>query len=158
MRLLAWIATVLGLVALTFAIADARTKLRVPPPDEMAVTLPSSTPRIPPDGNKNATRDVPPWRPMFGDVPVAETPPPPAPAPPAPPPPPPPPPPKLAGGYVLKGLVVNGSASWAIVRGPAGELMLREGDAFEETGTVEEISKDGVWITSAAGRELIAFE
>lgn len=108
-------------------------------------------------GPETDPRKASPWPALFGEVTQMPEAPPEAVPPPPPPTPPPPPPPKLAQDHVLQGLVMNGSARWAIVRSPQGDIMLREGDVFEQTGKVARITSDGVEITSPAGTEHITF-
>lgn len=60
--------------------------------------------------------------------------------------------------YTLKGLFANATNSWAIVSDPGGEYLLRQGDELPGGALVSEITEEGVWLETAQGRELIAFE
>lgn len=60
--------------------------------------------------------------------------------------------------YILKGLFASARNSWAIVSDPGGEYLLRKGDELPGGALVDEISEEGVWLETAQGRELIAFE
>ncbi len=113
-----------------------------------------------------ARRTPPPrWPALFGEVAVVEPQPPepepePEPQPPTPSAPPQPPAPPLSSlGYQLKGLISDGNGRWALVSHPAGEQILRVGDALNEDYTIVEINADGLWVETAPGgpRSLLGF-
>jgi len=87
------------------------------------------------------------WPALFG-TPVTVEPQPPAP----------PLPPIASLGYRLKGVVRNGSADWAIVTHPTGDLLLKAGDMLTEGVEVLEISAEGLWLGNAEQRQLLEFE
>ncbi len=100
------------------------------------------------------------WPALFGTPKVVE------PQPPQPPqvvaepqPPKPPMPPIESLGYRLKGMVRNGSADWAIVGHPTGDVLLRVGDRLGETELrVEAIEAEGLWLSRDGERVLLGFE
>ena len=50
-------------------------------------------------------------------------------------------------GYVLKGRVQAGPATWAIVSHPSGEQLVRQGDALRAGITIARIDAKGLWIS-----------
>jgi len=100
------------------------------------------------------------WPALFGTPKVVE------PQPPQPPqvvqepqPPAPPMPPIESLGYRLKGVVRNGSADWALVTHPTGDIILRIGDSLGESGLkVEAIDAEGLWLNRGGERVLLGFE
>jgi len=100
------------------------------------------------------------WPALFGTPKVVEPQPPqppqvvPEPQPPAP-----PMPPIESLGYRLKGVVRNGSADWALVTHPTGDIILRIGDSLGETELkVEAIDAEGLWLSRGGERVLLGFE
>lgn len=98
------------------------------------------------------------WPALFG-TPVVIEPQPPQPVAVAEPQPPAPPlPPVESLGYRLKGVVRNGSADWAILSHPTGDLILRVGDNLVEGVRVEAIEAEGLWLSRRGERVLLGFE
>ena len=101
------------------------------------------------------------WPALFG-TPKVEEPQPPVPveAPLAEPQPPTPPQPPIESlGYRLKGVVRNGTADWAIVTHPTGDMILRLGDHLGEAGPeVVEIAPEGLWLLRGGERQFLGFE
>lgn len=97
------------------------------------------------------------WPALFGTPKVVEPQPPQPvqePQPPAP-----PLPPIESLGYRLKGVVRNGSADWALVTHPTGDIILRIGDSLGEEGLkVEAIDAEGLWLSRNGERVLLGFE
>jgi hypothetical protein len=60
--------------------------------------------------------------------------------------------------YLLKGLFASSDSSWAIVADGGGEYLLRKGDELPGGALVSDINEEGVWLDTAQGRELIAFD
>lgn len=60
--------------------------------------------------------------------------------------------------YVLKGLFANAADSWAIVQDSTGDYLLRIGDELPGGAIVSNITADGVFLDTAQGPELIAFD
>ncbi|MCD9149794.1 type II secretion system protein N [Pseudophaeobacter flagellatus] len=61
-------------------------------------------------------------------------------------------------GYVLKGRVQAGDATWAIVDHPSGEQLLRQGDALRADIKVMRIDGQGLWVSRQGGApELLGF-
>ncbi len=61
-------------------------------------------------------------------------------------------------GYVLKGRVQAGNATWAIVDHPSGEQLLRQGDALRADIKVMRIDGQGLWVSRQGGTpELLGF-
>ena len=52
----------------------------------------------------------------------------------------------------------NGSANWAIVNHPTGDVILRVGDDLVEGVTVVGISAEGLWLQRDGERLLLGFE
>lgn len=101
-------------------------------------------------------RSSAPWLPLFGEKQ------PPRPASPAkqqPQPPKPSLPPIESLGYVLKGRVQAGQATWAIVAHPSGEQLVRQGDQLREGIKVLRIDAQGLWISrQGAAPEVLGFD
>ena len=116
----------------------------------------------PVEGAGRLDQAVPPrrWPPLFGTVKVEEPQPPQPPQPVTEPQPPKPPMPPIESlGYRLKGMVRNGSADWAIVGHPTGDVLLRVGDRLGETELrVEAIEAEGLWLSRDGERVLLGFE
>ena len=71
----------------------------------------------------------------------------------------PPQPPIESLGYRLKGVVRNGTADWAIVTHPTGDMILRLGDQLGEAGPeVVEIAPEGLWLLRGGERQFLGFE
>jgi len=125
-------------------------------PKDTAVHLATVRPM---DAGSQAEQATPPrrWPTLFGTPKVVEPQPPQPPQPVAEPPPPKPPIESL--GYRLKGMVRNGSADWAIVGHPTGDVLLRVGDRLGETELrVEAIETEGLWLSRDGERVLLGFE
>ena len=74
-------------------------------------------------------------------------------------PPAPPQPPIESLGYRLQGVVRNGSANWAIVTHPTGDVILHIGDRLGEAGPeVVAIEAEGLWLLRGGERLLLGFE
>ena len=103
-------------------------------------------------------RNSAPWLPLFGE----KQPPRPASPPqqqPEPQPPKPALPPIESLGYVLKGRVQAGQATWAIVAHPSGEQLVRQGDQLREGIEVLRIDAQGLWISrQGAAPEVLGFD
>mgnify|MGYP000709866927 CR=1 FL=1 len=117
--------------------------------------LSAAVPTANPD-NAVARLQVRRWPALFGQF---QRPEPQPPKPPEPPQPPQPPKPQIESlGYRLQGVVRNGSANWAIVNHPTGDVILRVGDSLVEGVTVVGISAEGLWLQRDGERLLLGFE
>ncbi|MEP2716397.1 hypothetical protein [Pseudophaeobacter sp.] len=68
-------------------------------------------------------------------------------------------PPLESLGYVLKGRVQAGQATWAIVSHPSGEQLVRQGDHLREDIEVMRIDAEGLWVSrQGAPPERLGFE
>lgn len=150
------IAPLLTLTALALAgLAAQQLMLLLTAPQHQLTQLPplqQQTESQPPQPRSSAA-----WQPLFG-----EKQPPRAPKPPQqqaePQPPKPQLPPLESLGYVLKGRVQAGQATWAIVAHPSGEQLVRQGDQLREGIKVLRIDAQGLWISrQGAAAEVLGF-
>lgn len=156
MRVIASLLTLIFLAAAGWLGQDLWQQLRQPAP---ALHLARVQPAAPSDQIAAAPAGRR-WPPLFG-LPVVVAPQPPEPPKPVaePQPPKPPLPPIETLGYRLKGMVRNGSADWAIVTHPSGDVILRLGDRLGDNGPrIEAIEPEGLWLDHGGERVLLGFE
>lgn len=149
MRLLAFIALLIALAAAGGAGHALWREWQAP----VALALPEGPAATPAAPAPTAPRQPRHWPALFGEK-QPPAPPQPAPEPPAPAPAPPAPsmPPLSALGYELKGVVRAVGTVWALVSHPAGDRILRVGDALEMGLVVTAVTEEGIWI-GMEGRE-----
>lgn len=90
------------------------------------------------------------WPALFGTAAAPEPQPPAPPAPPM--------PPIESLGYRLKGVVSAGTAHWAILAHPTGDVILKPGDTLTDGITVEAIDEQGLWLSRGGERVLLGFD
>lgn len=153
MRLIAALSTLGCLALASLAGHQLWQVLAAPPPEQQRQELPTLAAGSAPPAPQRARRH---WPALFGE----KQPPRPAAAPVTPEPQPPqvPKPPLDSLGYVLKGRVQAGQATWAIVDHPSGEQLVRRGDSLREDVTVVRIDAEGLWVSRQGDApELLGF-
>ncbi|MEP4037190.1 type II secretion system protein N [Pseudophaeobacter sp.] len=151
------ITTLLTLGALAFAALASQQlwQLLTAPEQEQAQLAPAQALAAQPEPPQR--RGARQWAPLFGEKQPPRSPSPPAQQP-EPQPPKPPLPPIESLGYVLKGRVQAGQATWAIVAHPSGEQLVRQGDHLREGIKVTRIDAQGLWISrQGEAPELLGF-
>jgi len=157
MRVIASLLTLIFLAAALWLGQGVWQQLRQPAPALQLARVQPMTPTSQPGVDQPPRR----WPMLFGTLKVEE-PQPPAPVelsvaeprPPAP-----PQPPIESLGYRLKGVVRNGTADWAIVTHPTGDMILQLGDHLGEAGPeVVEIAPEGLWLLRGGERQFLGFE
>ena len=155
MRWLAWLLTPLTLAAAVWAgeglyrvwqspLSDAGQIAPAPRDETLALDLPEPQPPMR-------------WPALFGTYEPPEPQPPRPPAPVVVKPPQPPAPPLDSLGFALKGLVSTGDTRWAIIWHPAGDRLIRVGDALAENVTVTAIEPGGLRVDNHGTPAFLAF-
>jgi hypothetical protein len=148
-RLLAYSGLAAAIVAIWFAGTELKQVLDG---STRSAELPGATPK-PVSQNTPTPAPIQAWPTLFGEVIIVQ------PQPPAPVQPPAPQAPPIASlGYSLKGTVVLGGDTWAILSHPSGERILRVGDSLVDGAEVTDIDQQGLWLKTNRGKEIIAFE
>ena len=155
MRLIAPLLTLAALALAVLAGHQLWLLLSTPVPQQAALS-PAQQQAAPQPPQPRARRQ---WPPLFGEKQPPRPASPPVQSQPEPQPPKPALPPIESLGYVLKGRVQAGRATWAIVAHPSGEQLVRQGDHLREGIEVMRIDAQGLWISrQGEAPELLAFE
>lgn len=156
MRLIAPLLTLAALALAVLAGHQLWLLLSTPVPQQAALSPAQQQAAQPQPPQPRARRQ---WPPLFGEKQPPRPASPPVQSQPEPQPPKPALPPIESLGYVLKGRVQAGRATWAIVAHPSGEQLVRQGDHLREGIEVMRIDAQGLWISrQGEAPELLAFE
>lgn len=150
-RLVAFACLLAALAGIGFAGMELRRTIVATQTAEQQIDVADNMP--PPGAIQTTPAPIQTWPALFGEVVVVQ------PQPPAPPQPPQPQAPPVSSlGYILKGTVVLGGDTWAILSHPTGERILRVGDSLVEGAEVIDVNAEGLWLKTSRGKEVIAFE